>query len=725
MTDAGSPVAGPPGAPLEGDALVERVLEIGRLGAAVFGSDRRVVWAAGPLPGLAGKDAIGRTCSEVFAASDHPCEPCLLDLSAREGTLRRVLHSLVGPGGKPRLFEVSIAPLPGSDGSPARWIELAREIRGAESLEQFYQAGTMDLVRLIAGWSIPVVLVDATGVVRAWNRGAASLYGRSGEEAVGRRWQDLVREEVFTDLESSSGTVTRRYEAQHHGLDGRVLRVMVTRTDLKGRDDRFEGAFYLVMDLTGSKALERNLERRVAQLSIIREIAEALQSAMGLNGILRTILVGATAGQGLRFNRAFLLLADEKRGELRGRVAIGPSDPEEAHRIWTELSRREEGLRKLLREYEPFVERTSSRVNEIVRGINARLADGSNFLIRALGSQSTVRVVGGRELPSGGEVTPALLQRLGVDSFVAVPLVAEGKPVGLLLADNAITGRPIEDEDVGVLELLGMQAGLAIERARLIGELETQVASLEKATKEIRENQERLLRTERLSAVGEMAARVVHEIRNPLVAIGGFARSLMREVPPQDPKRESIQIIVDEVRRLETIVREVLDYSRPAPPRIGRVDLGRLASEALDLLRWEIDDAAVVGRLEVEPGLRPAAADRNQLFQALVNVMRNAVHAMPHGGTLTLRAREVTGGLELAVEDTGIGIPPDVRGRIFEPFYTTKATGSGLGLTIASQIIRDHRGEIHVESQVGSGTTVYLRLPAAEEEPTHAEDPGR
>jgi signal transduction histidine kinase len=328
-------------------------------------------------------------------------------------------------------------------------------------------------------------------------------------------------------------------------------------------------------------------------------------------------------------------------------------------------------------------------------------------------------------MPSGRPVSPSLLDRLGVRDFVAVPLVAEGKPVGLLLADNAITGRPIEDEDVGVLELLGMQAGLAIERARLIGELETQVASLEKATHEIRENQERLLRTERLSAVGEMAARVVHEIRNPLVAIGGFARSLLREVPPQDTKRESIQIIVDEVRRLETIVREVLDYSRPAVPRISRVDLAQLAVEALDLLRWEVDDAGVVGRLEAEQGLPKAAADRNQLFQALVNIMRNGVHAMPHGGTLTLRVREVPGGLELAVEDTGVGIPAEIKGRIFEPFFTTRATGSGLGLTIASQIVGDHGGEIHVESQVGSGTTVYLRIPAAEEGPSDAKDPGR
>jgi hypothetical protein len=714
-----------PDLPVACEDLIARVMEVGRLGAAVFGADRKVVWASGMLPGVRAEEALGKSCTEVFAGSSRPCEPCLLELSAQEGPLRRVLRLVQGTDPRPRIFEVTVAPLRVPGLADRRWIELAREIRGAEGIEQFFQGGTMDLVRLIAAWSIPVVLVDASGIVRAWNRGAASLYGRPGEEAVGRRWSEIVEEIVPNSPETSPGSATYRYEAQHRTHEGRQLRVMVTRTEIPGAEGAAQGAFYLVLDLTGSKALERNLERRVAQLSIIREIAEALQSAMGLNEILRTILVGATAGEGLRFNRAFLLLADDKRGELRGKVAIGPSDPEEAHRIWDELSRSKAGLRKLLREYEPFVERTSSRVNEIVRGITARLADRDNFLIGSLHAPSTVRVQGGREMPDGRPVSSQLLQRLGVGDFVAVPLVAEGKPVGLLLADNAITGRPIEEDDVGVLELLGMQAGLAIERARLIGELETQVASLEKATQEIRENQERLLRTERLSAVGEMAARVVHEIRNPLVAIGGFARSLLREVPPQDTKRESIQIIVDEVRRLETIVREVLDYSRPAVPRIGRVDLAQLATEALDLLRWEVDDAGVVGRVDAESGLAPAAADRNQMFQALVNVMRNAVHAMPHGGTLTLRVREVPGGIELAVEDTGIGIPADVRGRIFEPFFTTKATGSGLGLTIASQIIADHRGEIHVDSQVGSGTTVYLRLPAAQEESNDAENPGR
>jgi signal transduction histidine kinase len=246
--------------------------------------------------------------------------------------------------------------------------------------------------------------------------------------------------------------------------------------------------------------------------------------------------------------------------------------------------------------------------------------------------------------------------------------------------------------------------------------LARQVASLEAATREIRRNQERMVRGERLTAIGEMAARVAHEIRNPLVAIGGFARSLLLRSAEQDPStRESLEIIVTEVRRLESIVKEVLEFSRPVSPKIGSVPLKRLAEEALDLLGWELEHAGVVGRVEEAPETPPAAADSDQVFHAVVNLLRNAVHAMPQGGDLTVRLRGVPHGVEMAIIDTGVGMPADVLAHALEPFYTTKTNGSGLGLTIASQIARDHNGEVRIESREGEGTTVALRLPAATE----------
>jgi PAS domain S-box-containing protein len=582
--------------------------------------------------------------------------------------------------------------------------------------DAFFPGSAADFLRLLGAWSIPFALLDQDDGILFWNRGAVKFYGQVEDDVLGRRWSEVVGEVSAVPNVPATGARTRRYEATHRSASGAELPVMVTRTDLPAMDGT-EGAFVLVTDLTESKALERRLARRVAQLSIVREIGECLQSAMSLERILRTILVGATASQGLRFNRAFLLLVDDRRGEIRGRDAIGPADAEEAQSIWSRLATHQRTLRELVDQFEPLVDGAEPRVLAIARQISARLDDDHRFVVRTVRMPGTTRVENGHVVGSNETVPDRLVEILGVDSFVAVPLKAEGRPVGLLLADNAITRRPISDEDVDILELLGLQAAQALERARLTGELARQVASLEAATRELRLNQERLVRSERLTAIGEMAARVAHEIRNPLVAIGGFARSLLQKASAGDPTtRDALEIIVDEVRRLETIVREVLDFSRPTPPRIGSVSGRKLAEEAFELLRWELEQAGVVATVEEEAGTPLAAADRDQLFQAIVNLLRNAMHAMPRGGTITVRVRPFQHGVEIAIADTGTGMSPEVLAHAFEPFYTTKNDGSGLGLTIASQIVRDHDGEIRIETKEGVGTTVSLRLPAPEDD---------
>ncbi len=589
--------------------------------------------------------------------------------------------------------------------------------------DAFFPGRADEFLRMLGAWSIPFALLDADDAVLFWNLGAVKFYGLGEEEALGKKFAELVAEEATIPEAPLGGVRTRRYEALHQSADGIELPVMVTRTDLPASDGR-EGAFVLITDLTESKSLERRLARRVAQLSIIREIGECLQSAMSPERILHTILVGATASMGLRFNRAFLLLVDERHGVLRGRDAIGPADTEEAQRIWSRLSTGGKTLRDLVDDYEPLIDGEEPRVLEIARLLSAKLDDETSFVVAALNWSATTRVVDGHVVSGDAPSPYRIIGILGIDAFVAVPLTTDGKPVGLLLADNAITRRAITDEDVDILELLGLQAGQALARAHLTEELARQVASLEAATRELRRNQERVVRSERLSAIGEMAARVAHEIRNPLVAIGGFARSLLLRPEEQDSAtREALEIIVNEVRRLETIVKEVLEFSRPAPPKIGSVPLRRLAQEALDLLAWELDHVGVVGRVEEAPGTPEAAADSDQIFHAVINLLRNAVHAMPHGGELLVRLRGVPYGVEMAIVDTGVGMSEDVLARAQEAFYTTKPNGSGLGLTIASLIARDHNGEVRIESREGEGTTVTLRLPAATEGETDAQDP--
>lgn len=462
------------------------------------------------------------------------------------------------------------------------------------------------------------------------------------------------------------------------------------------------------------------LARRVGELRILREIAESLHTAPDLAVLLRTILVGATAGQGLRFNRAFLVLVDASRGELRGADGIGPTDPDEATRIWAELDARPRSLRELLTDYGRLLEGSSGvAVRAIVDRLRAPLADGEAFLVRALKGGRTLHVHDGE-----------LSEVLGVKEFAAVPLIVEGRPVGLLLADNAITGRAIERDDIFVLELLAIHAALAIERARTTENLDRKVAELEEATRELREQQERLVRAERLSAVGEVAARVVHEVRNPLVAIGGLARSILRR-RPEAVEAETLRTVVQEVLRLERVISEVLEFTRPPVPREGRAALADVAADVAALLRYEADRSKVSMTVEVEPALPDAACDRDDLFRAVVNLVRNAIQAMPGGGRATLRAGRLGGNaVTFAVTDDGPGMPPEVRAKVLEPFFTTKSTGTGLGLTIAAQIVRAHHGDIEVASREGAGTTVTLRLPTAAggsegKEEDHVQDPGR
>jgi PAS domain S-box-containing protein len=576
--------------------------------------------------------------------------------------------------------------------------------------DAFLPGRAEDFVRMLGAWSVPVALLDGNDVILFWNRGAVVYYGVSEAEALGKKFCDLVGEDSSITQAPAAGMRTRRYEASHRSAAGLTRPVIVMRTDLP-TENGSEGAFVLITDLTESKELERRLARRVAQLSVIREIGECLQSAMSPERILRTILIGATASVGLRFNRAFLLLVDERHGMLRGRDGIGPADVADAEAIWTRLARGERTLRDLVND-EPPVEGHEPRVLEIARRLSAKLDDAEAFVVRALTAKRTTRVAGGQVVDGIVPAPRDIIEVLGVDDFVAVPSL-DGRQAGRAVAGgHAITRRAITQEDVEILELLGLQAAEALARANLTEELARQVASLEAATRELRSNHERMVRSERLSAIGEMAARVAHEIRNPLVAIGGFARSLLLRSAEQDSStRESLEIIVNEVRRLESIVREVLEFSRPAPPKIGSVCLRRVAEEALDLLSWELDHAGVVGRVEEAPGTPAAAADGDQIFQAVINLLRNGVHAMPEGGELVVSLRGVPYGVEMAIVDTGVGMTEDVLAHALEPFFTTKTNGSGLGLTIAAQIAGDHKGEVRIESREGEGTTVALRLP--------------
>ncbi len=462
-------------------------------------------------------------------------------------------------------------------------------------------------------------------------------------------------------------------------------------------------------------ALRDRLERRIAELTILHDIGAALQAATDLDRIVYTVLVGATAHQGLSFQRAFVLLVDRASGTIEGRGALGPADAGEAARIWPALASDRSSLGDLLERVGREPPPQNHPLVRLVRSVRTSVEDGG-VLALALRTRGVVVVRDGFASVGGVPVEVDLMERLGTDRFVIAPMVAENEPVGLLLADNAVAPRPFGAAEIELLDMLATQAAMAIDRATLITALRAQATALEAASREIHENQRRLLRSERLATLGEMAARVAHEFRTPLTVIGGFARSLVERSVPDTPDRDTLRIVADEVRRLEGIVSSVLDRAKEQGQDVRLVDVGRVASEAIEMLRYEFDGHRVRAALDVEDGSRRAWADGDRLFQALINLMHNAVQAMPDGGDLHVHVRTAGPAVEVEVRDEGVGIPDRDLRNVFEPFYTTRPDGTGLGLSIVARIARDHGGEVRIASEEGLGTSVVLAIPSARPE---------
>jgi signal transduction histidine kinase len=247
------------------------------------------------------------------------------------------------------------------------------------------------------------------------------------------------------------------------------------------------------------------------------------------------------------------------------------------------------------------------------------------------------------------------------------------------------------------------------ELATLAREFNAMAASLERQRQELR-------RAERLAAVGRISAHITHEIRNPLNSLGLNAELLADELGPGAPAeaRALVGAITREVDRLNAVTEEYLRFARLPRPAMAREDLGDILRGLLDFVTPELSAAGLTLRRELAAGLPQVRGDEGQLRAAFLNLIRNAREATSAGGTITVRtSRAADGGVEVVVADTGSGIPPEQLERIFDPFFSTKSGGTGLGLAFTLQVVQEHGGTIRCESEVGRGTTFAVRIPAA------------
>ena len=475
------------------------------------------------------------------------------------------------------------------------------------------------------------------------------------------------------------------------------------------------GAVGIIREITerkkalGEKSrIEDRLKNKVTELSIMNEISEVLLSTRELDEILHMILIGATAYQALGFNRAFLFLVNEEVTMLEGEIATGTLTIEEAYQIWERLSHEQLTLKALLQSRHGELSQEDKPINNLVKQIKIPLKGTESIFTQAVYEGKSFNIVDGAQNPL---IDNTFLELLGTDSFVLVPLASRGKPLGILLADNFINKQPINDEDVDHLRVFANHASLAIENSHLYKSLREKVEELSNAYNELQVNRDKLIRYERLSAVGEVAAKVTHEIRNPMVAIGGFARRILKKDSDGELNRNYLKIIVEEIGHLENILTDILYFAKPAMPSCSSVDLNRIIKGIIEMLEVEMEEHTICIERHLDAHAPVLSLDENQIRRVIINLMRNAIQAMPDGGTITVSTVQENQWVTVEIADTGIGISDDDIDKLFDAFFSSKSTGSGLGLTVSAQIINNHGGTIEVKRREPKGTVFMIKLP--------------
>ena len=294
------------------------------------------------------------------------------------------------------------------------------------------------------------------------------------------------------------------------------------------------------------------------------------------------------------------------------------------------------------------------------------------------------------------------------------PVKAAGRTVGVLAVDTAKHDH-FTAQRVRLLTAVADGIGTFIENANLGEEARRHVQELEATLGELRATQRQLVQSEKLAAVGTLIAGVAHEINNPLSNILGRVQ-LLQQTISGDAAQRGLQMVRDECERALRIVRNLLSFTREHKPETTLVSVNDTLDEVLELRAYELKVSNIELRKDFQAGLPEISADPHQLQQVFLNLVINAEQAMTaaHGrGVLSIRTQRVGEVVRIVVADDGLGIPDELVSKIFDPFFTTKEVGegTGLGLSVCYGIVKEHGGELHVESEEGKSTTFTVELP--------------
>lgn len=466
---------------------------------------------------------------------------------------------------------------------------------------------------------------------------------------------------------------------------------------------------------TQIQSLVSFLDNKTLEVRFLHELGSVLQSSVDLEEVLSVALTAITAGKGFGMNRAFLMLCDRESNNLYGYLAIGPRNYEEANQTWDEISQNDMDLQTLAQSFRKNkLSAERDKFHDILEQLTLQLSDANHILIKALDSKQPMLVEDAFNNP---DVDHGFASLLGVDTFLLMPLISRNRRVGIIIADNCITHRRITEEDMRSIETFTFPVAFAIERASLYERLQVELNRVTEANIKLKEQQELIVKMEKMALVGRITSSVAHSIRNPLMVIGGFARSILKNTPINDPKRDFIESIVGEAHQLEGVLDEILNYSDDLYPTKDFWDLNHLVETVLLELGERLTEQNCNVSFSPAEHLPLAHIDYKQVSCCIRNIIISDIDGIS-GVHLEIRSSSDKEHIYLNLTNREKKFSNEELESMLTPFATSHDIGSGLGLALCRSMLEKQNIPFFVAVPPEGGIQYTLTLPIEKEELT-------
>ena len=459
------------------------------------------------------------------------------------------------------------------------------------------------------------------------------------------------------------------------------------------------------------QAMGSFLISKTREIRFLHEVNIVLQTSLDLDEVLSVAMTAITAGKGFGLNRAFLLMADKERKSLRGYLGVGPRDYEEAWKIWGEIGQNDLNLREMARNFqETKLLSEKVKFHDLLEKLTISLSDYNHIFNRALREKKPILVTRAFE---STEVDLDLAMILGVDSFLIMPLISRNRRIGVMLADNCITHKPITPQDMQLLETFAFPVAFALERASLYERLQVEVDKLTEANAKLKEQQELILKMEKMALVGRITSSIAHSIRNPLMIIGGFARSLLKTVSAPDPNREYLESIVHEAKQLEDVLEEVLSYADSLHPAKDTWDVNQLVANVFGKFREKLDHRGITCSLGLAEQLPLVFIDYKQIAFCIRTILNTVMESVAVD-RMSLMTRLHGDAIDIEIRNNGAPPATEAGEGTSTPSALHELSGN-LGLQLCTSILEKQGNPFSIENPPEGGSRYTIRLPIRKE----------